>query len=56
MKRSLAFVLSVLIGLFTMPAAETAKALSIGILTVYRRLEKARSILKVELEGWFHGE
>lgn len=37
-------------------AAETAKALSIGIPTVYRRLEKARGMLKVELEGWFHGE
>lgn len=37
-------------------AQETAQALAVSIPTVYSRLRKAQSILKAELEGWYHGE
>jgi RNA polymerase sigma-70 factor (ECF subfamily) len=35
-------------------AAEAARALSISVPAVYKRLKKAHGILKIELEGWFH--
>ena len=37
-------------------AAEAARALSISVPAVYKRLKKAHSILRIELEGWFHEE
>lgn len=36
-----------------LPAAEVASALKIALPTVYKRLDKAQSILKTELEGWY---
>lgn len=42
--------------LHNMDAAEMSRALGISESAVYRRLKKARSLLKQTLEGWEHDE
>ena len=39
-----------------LPAEEAAQALGISRSTVYNRLEKAKKLLKKELEAWYHEE
>ena len=36
-----------------LPAGEVAKALDIALPTVYKRLNKAQDLLKIQLEGWY---